>query len=253
MKTIEAKCPGVISLIIEKNNNNYLARRDFVDTFNTMEISLYKESMKVKEQPWNPILHAGLLFFKELDIKGYKLETSLNRSIKTGLGLLEDDVLEAGTLRAMNELCETRLSDDELYLLGSKINNRVPSILRNETILVNQDEQYVRSDTNSKDSFYDLIQLSDYYKDYDLSNFFIDEGINMDPSDPKYQELLFIKKVLEKYNVKNMSMNGNNNIVIGSFQDIHDRFTAYKELKDHNYPVTQLNRGNCITMIKRYK
>ena len=105
MKTIDAKCPGVISLIIEKNNNNYLARRDFVDTFNTMEISLYKESMKVKEQPWNPILHAGLLFFKELDIKGYKLETSLNRSIKTGLGLLEDDVLEAGTLRSMNELC----------------------------------------------------------------------------------------------------------------------------------------------------
>ena len=54
MKTIEAKCPGIISLIIEKNNNNYLARRDFVDTFNTMEISLYKESMKVKELYFNP-------------------------------------------------------------------------------------------------------------------------------------------------------------------------------------------------------
>ena len=80
MKTIDAKCPGVVTLTTERHNNDYLARRDFVDTYNSMRITLFKDSMKVKEQSWNPVLHAGLLFFKELGIKGYKLDTEVTAS-----------------------------------------------------------------------------------------------------------------------------------------------------------------------------
>ena len=48
-------------------------------------------------------------------------------------------------------------------------------------------------------------------------------------------------------------MNGNSNVVISSFQDIHDRFKAFKELKENKYSVSQFNRGNGITMVKLYK
>ena len=253
MKTIDAKCPGVISLIVEKNNSNYLARRDFVDTYDSIHIALCKESMKLREQTWNPVLHAGLLFFKELDIKGYKLDTHLDRSIKTGLNLLEDEVLETATLRAMNDICDTKLSEEELCLLGSKISNKIPTILRNDTLIVDQDEKIIREDSHSKDCFYTLVALMDKYKDLDVSNFFINDSIDLDESDPRYQELLFIKNIFKKNNAKNMSMNGNSNIIISSFQDIHDRFMAYKELKDSHYSVSQLSRGNGITMIKSYR
>jgi len=49
MKTIDAKCPGVITLITNGYNDNYLARRDFVDSFNSIRITLLKESTKEKE------------------------------------------------------------------------------------------------------------------------------------------------------------------------------------------------------------
>ena len=50
-----------------------------------------------------------------------------------------------------------------------------------------------------------------------------------------------------------MSMNGNSNVVISSYQDIHDRFKVYKELKDNKYSISQFNRGNGITMLKLYR
>ena len=168
MKTIDAKCPGVVTLITERHNNDYLARRDFIDTYNTMRISLYKESMKVKEQSWNPVLHAGLLFFKELGIKGYKLETNINRTIKTGLNLLEDEVLSAASLKAMNQLCETRLEEKDLVELGNKISPIIASILKNETVVINQNEEIIKSDPNSRDCFYNLLLLNDNYNDLDL-------------------------------------------------------------------------------------
>ena len=253
MKTIDAKCPGVISLIVEKNKDNYLARRDFVDTYDNIHITLLKESMKVREQTWNPVLHAGLLFFKELGINGYKLETNLERNMKTGMNLLEDEVLATATLKAMNELCDTRLSEEELCLIGEKISNKIPSLLCNETLLVNKDEEVVREDSESKDCFYTLVPLMDKYEEIDLSNFFINDSIDLDINDPRYQELLFIKNILRNNNAKNISMNGNSNVIISSFQDIHDRFTAYKELKDNKYFASQLNRGNGITMVKTCK
>ena len=58
---------------------------------------------------------------------------------------------------------------------------------------------------------------------------------------------------MEANKAKNMSMNGYSNVVISSYNDIHDRFQAYKELKERQYQVTQLNRSNGITMIKLYK
>lgn len=253
MRTIDAKCPGVVTLITERHNNDYLARRDFVDTFNSVKISLVKEDTKVKEQPWNPILHAGLLFFKELGIKGYKLETYLNRSIKTGLNLLEDEVLEATTLRAMNQLLDTKLSIDELKVIGGLISPKIPSLLHNEPVIVNQNEEVIRTDTDSKDCFYNLIQLNDSYDNIELSNFFIDEQIDLSEDDERYKKLLFIKRLLESNNARNMSMNGDSKVIISSHQDIHDRFKAYKELKDNDYTVAQLNRGNGITMIKSMK
>ena len=253
MKAIDAKCPGVVTLITEGHNNDYLARRDFVDTYNSMRITLVKDSMKVKEQSWNPVLHAGLLFFKELGIKGYKLETEINRTIKTGLNLLEDEVLSAASLKAMNQLCETKLSDEELVALGMKISPKIASILKNETVVVNQDEEIIKSDPNSRDCFYNLLLLSDDYKDIDLTNFFINETVNLDENDKRYQELLFIKRLFKNNNAKNMSMNGNSNVVISSYQDMHDRFKVFKELKERQYSVSQLNRGNGITMLKLYK
>ena len=253
MKTVDAKCPGVISLITEKSNDNYLARRDFVDTFNTMRITLLKESMKAKEQSWNPILHAGLLFFRELDIKGYKLETELNRTIKTGMNLLEDEVLAAVTLKAMNVLCETKLSDEELNMLGTKISSKIPTILANETIIVDQDENIIKRDVNSRDCFYNLLLLKDWYQGLDLNNFFFNEMIDLDKNDPRYQELLTIQSIMQDNNAKNISMNGNSNVIISSYQDIHDRFKAYKQLKEKQYSISQLNRGNGITMVKMYR
>ena len=253
MKTIDAKCPGVVTLITERHNNDQLARRDFVDTYNTIRVSLVKESTIIKEQSWNPILHAGLLFFRELGIKGYKLETDINRTIKTGLNLLEDEVLAAASLKALNQLCDTKLSLEELKELGIKISPKIVSILDNETVIVNQNEEIVKSDPNSRDGFYNLLLLNDNYKDIDLSNFFIDEEINLDKNDSRYQELLFIKKLLEDNNARRISMNGNSNVIISSYQDIHDRFMAYKELKEKHYSVSQLNRGNGITMVKMYK
>lgn len=253
MKAIDAKCPGVVTLITEGHNNDYLARRDFVDTYNSMRIELFKDSMKTKEQSWNPVLHAGLLFFKELGIKGYKLETNINRTIKTGLNLLEDDVLEAASLKAMNQLLETKLSVEELQELGKQISPRVSSIIYNEPIVVNQNEEVIKPASESKDSFYNLILLSDLYSDVDLSDFFIDESIDLDKEDERYKELLVIKRIMEANKAKNMSMNGKSNIIISSYCDMHDRFQAYKELKERQYQVTQLNRGNGITMIKSYK
>ena len=253
MKAIDAKCPGVVTLITEGHNNDYLARRDFVDTFNSIRIELFKESMKTKEQSWNPVLHAGLLFFKELGITGYKLETSLNRNIKTGLNLLEDEVLEAASLKAMNQLLETKLSVEELQELGRQISPRIPSIICNEPVIVNQNEEIIKPASESKDSFYNLILLSDLYKDIDLTNFFIDEEVDLDKEDERYKELLAIKRIMEANKAKNMSMNGYSNVVISSYNDIHDRFQAYKELKERQYQVTQLNRSNGITMIKLYK
>ena len=253
MKTIDAKCPGVISLITEGHDNDYLARRDFVDTSNTMSITLVREGIKVKEQVWNPVLHAGLLFFKELGIKGYKLETSIDRTIKTGLNLLEDEVLATASLKAMNQLCETKLSDDELKELGRKISNKIPSIMDNETLIVNQNEEVIKKDLNSRDCFYNLVLLSETFNDIDLSKFFINELIDLDKDDKRYQQLLFIKNVMQSNNAKRMSMNGKSNVIISSYQEIHDRFKAYKELKDNHYSVTQLNRGNGITMIKMYR
>ena len=253
MKTIDAKCPGVVTLTIERHNNDYLARRDFIDTYNNMRITLLKDSMKAREQSWNPVLHAGLLFFKELGINGYKLETSIDRTIRTGLNLLEDEVLSAASLKAMNQLCDTKLTDEQLVELGMKISPRIASILRNETVVVNQDEEIIKSDPNSRDCFYNLLLLNDNYKDIDLTDFFINEQVDLDKVDNRLKELLFIKRVFEKNNVKNMSMNGNSNIVISSYQDIHDRFKAFKELKENNYSISQFNRGNGITMLKLYK
>ena len=253
MKAIDAKCPGVVTLITEGHNNDYLARRDFVDTYNSMRITLVKDSMKVKEQSWNPVLHAGLLFFKELGIKGYKLETNINRTIKTGLNLLEDEVLSAASLKAMNQLCETRLEEKDLVELGNKISPIIASILKNETVVINQNEEIIKSDPNSRDCFYNLILLNDYFQDIDLSDFFIDEIVDLDKNDKRYKELLFIKRLLESNNARNMSMNGNSNVVISSYQDMHDRFKVFKELKERQYSVSQLNRGNGITMLKLYK
>lgn len=253
MKTIDAKCPGVVTLITERHDNDYLARRDFVDTYNSVKISLVKEDTKVKEQPWNPILHAGLLFFKELGIKGYKLETDLNRSIKVGFNLLEDEVLETATLKAMNQLLDTKLPIEDLKVIGGLISPKIPSLLYNETVIVNQNEEVIRTDSDSKDCFYNLIQLNDSFNDIDLSNFFIDEQIDLDKEDERFKRLLFIKRLLEANNAKRISMNGKSNIVISSYQDIHDRFQAYKELKEKNYTVSQLNRDNGITMLKLYR
>ncbi len=253
MKTVNARCPGVVTLITERHDDNYLARRDFVDTYNDMRISLVKESSKVKEQVWNPVLHAGLLFFRELDIKGYKLETSIDRKIKTGLNLLEDEVLGAATLKAMNQLCDTKLSDEEIKELGKRISPRLSSILDNETVIVDQNEEVIKSDPNSRDCFYNLVLLNDSYNGIDLSRFFIDEEIDLDKDDNRYQQLLFIKSIMQSNNAKRISMNGKSNVIISSYQDLHDRFKAYKEFKENMYSVSQLNRGNGITMLKLYK
>ena len=48
-------------------------------------------------------------------------------------------------------------------------------------------------------------------------------------------------------------MNGNSKVIISSYQDIHDRFMAYKQFKENQYSISQLNRGNGITMVKMYK
>ena len=253
MKTIDAKCPGVITLVTEGHNDNYLARRDFVDTFNSIRINLLNESMKEKEQSWNPVLHAGLLFFKELGIKGYKLEVDINRSLKTGLNLLEDEVLEATSLKAMNMLLDTRLSLDELKAMGSKVSKKIPSILENDTVIVNQDEEVIGKEANSRDCFYNLLLLNDNYKDVDLFNFFLNGEVDLDKGDIRYQELLRLRDLMQSNNARHISMNGKSNVIISSYQNLQDRFNVYRELKEKKYSISQLNRGTGMTMIKMYR
>ena len=253
MKTIDAKCPGVITLVTEGHNDNYLARRDFVDTFNSIRINLLNESMKEKEQSWNPVLHAGLLFFKELGIKGYKLEVDINRSLKTGLNLLEDEVLEATSLKAMNMLLDTRLSLDELKAMGSKVSKKIPSILENDTVIVNQDEEVIGKEANSRDCFYNLLLLNDNYKDVDLFNFFLNGEVDLDKGDIRYQELLRLRDLMQSNNARHISMNGKSNVIISSYQNLQDRFNVYRELKEKKYSISQLSRGTGMTMIKMYR
>lgn len=252
MKLIEAKCPGVVTLTTERHNDDYLARRDYVDTNNKAQIILLKESRTLSEETFNPILHAGLLFFKELGIKGYKLVTHIERRIKTGLGLLEDEVMATAAIKALNQLCDTHLTDDELAKLGMMISKKIPSLLKNETVIVNQDEEIVNSDPNSRDCFYNLISLGSKYDNIDLTKFFLNEEIDLDKNDNRYKELMFLKSFMEDNYAKHISMNSNN-IIISSYPNVHDRFKVYHDLKEQNYYVTQLNRGNGITMLKMYK
>jgi len=137
--------------------------------------------------------------------------------------------------------------------MGSKISKRIPSILENEAVIINQNEEIIRSDVNSKDIFYNLIRLNDNYNDLNLSNFFLNEEIDLDKSDIRYQELLKLKELMESNNAKYISMNGKSNVIVSSYQNMQDSFNVYKELKEKQYLISQFNRGNGITMLKMYK
>ena len=252
MKMIDAKIPGVVDSFIEGNLDKYIIRRDFIDSYDQLQIGVSKRSIK----PFyniKPVLEAGLLFFKELNIHGYTLEGYYRKGILKGFHLDSDKMLQAVTIYGLNEILNLNLSHDELASICNKLSINIDTYITNNHVYFNQDNQIVDRKGKVDDIYYLLLKLPDGFTQEELTRYFMrNESFSLELDEVRrYEPLIYIKNILKENDVRIMSTNGFSNILVASFNDVHKRFKASKELSC--YESHKFNEGNSCSFIKCYK
>lgn len=252
MKTIDAKIPGIIDLFVDGNLDKYIIRRDFIDTYDHLKFGVCKRIIRPLHNI-KPILEAGLLFFKELNIHGYTIEGSYTKGILRGYHLESDKMLQAVTIYGLNEVLKTNLSHDELTSICNKLSINMDSYITDNRVYFDQSGQIVDRNEKTDDIYYLLLKLPDGFTQEELVRYFMkDESFSLEFDELKrYHLLIHIKNVLMDNDAKQISTNGFSNILVASFDDVHKRFKASKELSF--YETHKYNEGNSFSFIKCYK
>ncbi len=252
MKMIDAKIPGVVDSFIEGNLDKYIIRRDFIDSYDQLQIGVSKRPIKPFYNV-KPVLEAGLLFFKELNIQGYVLEGFYNRGIVKGYHVDSDKMLQAVTIYGLNEVLNTNLSHEELVSICNKLSINIDTYITNNHVYFNQDNQIVDRKEKVDDIYYLLLKLPDGFTQEELTRYFMnDESFTLELDEVKrYNSLIYIKEVLKNNDARVISTNGFSNILVASFNDVHKRFNASKELSFCE--SRKLTKGNSCSFIKCYK
>ncbi len=251
MKIVDAKCPGIIDLYLEGNIDNHVIRRDFVDTYDTLSISAVKKRISDKKVI-KPVLEAGLLFFKELDISGYKLEASLTRNIPLGYNLGREEMLKLATIYGLNYIMNTNLSDNDLSILCRKLNINPNLYISKQSINFDNNGNIINRCDNT-DIYYNLIRLPMGYTNEELLKFFMkDESFIVSLDEIKrFEPLIDIKRVLLENDAKIISTNGQSNALVATFDDPHKRFkvstllkeySSYKSAQGQGYSMLRINK-----------
>lgn len=252
MKNIDAKIPGFVDIFIEGDCNKHIIRRDFIDDYDHLQLGISKRYSD-RQAYIKPVIDAGLLFFRELGIHGYTLCYHFTKGIPKGYHLESDDYLKAVTICSLNEITNSGLSHQELVDLCNKMSINMDTFISSKSVYFNQDGIIQENRLKNEDRYIVLIKLPERFTQEELVKYFMKgESLSIGLEDyNKYKELIDIKTILRNNNAREISTNGYSNILVATFNDVHERFKASQELSD--YESRKINIGNGYSYIKCYK